>query len=146
MSELPAAVADTMIRRLSSNWVPDAIRASMSVLSAEMYAAAPLGATTRTEICLLPEPKLAIAAGAYAELRRGPIRPRTAAVTTMMLERSGSASPGPSSSRDAAETPRASSAWHITGSQDTMAERLTWLATHAAARLRIAISPPTLIR
>jgi len=30
--------------------------------------------------------------------------------------------------------PCASSAWHITGSQDTVAARLTWSATQAAAR------------
>ena len=37
--------------------------------------------------------------------------------------------------------PRASSARHITGSQATVAARLTWLATQAAAWSRIAVSP-----
>jgi hypothetical protein len=78
------------------------------------------------EICMLPEPKLAMTAGASAELRRDPIMLRTAAVATMMLDRGGSALPGSSSSSEAAGTPCAASAWHITGSQDTVAARLTW--------------------
>ena len=83
-----------------------------------------------------------MAAGASALSRRLPSRPRTAAVATMTLEGSGLAAPGLSSSSEAGGVPCAASARHITGSQDTVAARLTWPATQAAARSRIAIPVP----
>ena len=65
--------------------------ATFSSGSAEKYAAAPRGAITPMSIHLLPEPKLAMAAGASVVISRLPTMLRTAAVTTMTLERSGSA-------------------------------------------------------
>ena len=58
----------------------------------------------------------------------------------MTLASSGLAAPGRNSSREAAGMPRASSARHISGSQATVAVRLTWPATQAAACARIAVS------
>src|SRR5262252_6512084 len=58
----------------------------------------------------------------------------------MTLAGSGLAAPRRNSSSEAAGMPRASSAWHITGSQATVAVRLTWPAAQAAAWPRIAAS------
>src|SRR5262249_4390619 len=83
-----------------------------------------------------------------ASLSRGPLPTIlvTAAVTTTTLERSGSAAPGLSTSRSAAGTRWASRARHITSSQETRLARLTWLATQAAARSRIATWLSALLR
>src|SRR5215469_3555775 len=55
----------------------------------------------------------------------------------MTAEASGLVVSGRSRSRSLAGTPCAASASHMTGSQDTMAVRLTWRATQAAAWLRV---------
>ncbi len=89
-----------------------------------------------------PAPKLASTAGAYTEPSRLPNWARTAAVATMIWDRSGLVVCGPSRYRRLAGTPCALSAWHMTGSQATTAVRLTWPATQAAARLRTAAPAP----
>ena len=87
-----------------------------------------------------PEPKDARTAGAQARSRLVPNSARTAAVSTTTAELRGSRESGPSTSRSRAGSPRASSAAHITRSQDTVTPRLTCWATQAAACPRIAAS------
>ena len=77
-----------------------------------------------------------MAAGASAVRNSVPTILVTVGVTTMTPERSGSPPPGLSTSRSAAGTPSARSAWHITGSQEIGLARLTWLATQAAVAAR----------
>ena len=85
-----------------------------------------------------PEPKLARITGASAELRRLPNSRRTAAVAMMTSERSRLAALGRSTFRSAAGIRCAASSRHITGSQDTLADRLTWVSIQAAASLAAA--------
>ena len=89
-----------------------------------------------------PKPKLASTAGAYTEPSRLPNCARTAAVATMIWDRSGLVVCGPSRYRRLARTPCDLSAWHMTGSQATTAVRLTCPATQAAACLRTAAPAP----
>src|SRR5689334_6250930 len=77
-----------------------------------------------------------MAAGASAVRTFVPTILVTVGVTTMTPERRGSPPPGLSTSRSAAGTPSARSAWHITGSQEIGLARLTWLATQAAVAAR----------
>src|SRR5580704_14864615 len=89
-----------------------------------------------------PKPKLASTAGAYTELSTLPNCARTAEVATMIWDRSGLVVCGPSWYRRPAGIPCDLSTWHMTGSQATMAARLTWPATQPAARLRTAAPAP----
>src|SRR5690348_18499264 len=77
-----------------------------------------------------------MAAGASAVRTFVPTILVTVGVTTMTPERRGSPPPGLSTSKSAAGTPSARSAWHITGSQEIGLARLTWLATQAAVATR----------
>ncbi len=85
-----------------------------------------------------PEPKDARTAGAQAVARLLPNRLRTAGVSTTTAELVGTSEADPSTSSSREGNPRALSAAHIAGSQETLASRLTCWATQAAAAARAA--------
>ena len=85
-----------------------------------------------------PEPKDARTAGAQAVARLLPNRPRTAGVSTTTAELAGTSEADPSASSSPGGNPRALSAAHIAGSQETLTSRLTCWATQAAAAARAA--------
>ena len=98
---------------------------------------------TRTLTSALPVPKLARVIGAYTEVRRDPNWLLSTAVAAITSEASGSGALGLSGSRLAAGNPCASSAEHITGSQDTIVPPPTCCSIHAAAALRAACAVRT---
>ena len=81
-------------------------------------------------------------AGAYTFGSRLPSWLRSTVVSTTICEPIGSVADGPRVSRSPAGKPAVVSAWHITGSQDTIAAWLTWAAIQTAAcwRFRAAAS------
>src|SRR5271157_3987731 len=132
------AVADTVIRESFSSAAPDVLRPARPALSEVWYAAAPCGATTRTVIALVPEPKDARTAGAQAAARLLPNSSPTVAVSTTRTEGTGSGDAGPSTTSLPTGKPSALSAAHITASHDTVTAGLTCPATQAAACARTA--------
>src|SRR5262249_60076846 len=86
-----------------------------------------------------------MAAGAWEVRNSVPTILVTAAVATMTLERSGSPPPDLSTSRSAAGTPRAWSAWHIRRSQEIGSARLPWVAAPAPAGARPSAAVPAAV-
>src|SRR5947209_55860 len=128
----------TEIRGSSSNLAPAAFRPARSALSLAWYAAAPLGAITRTVTRDGPEPKDARTAGAHALARLLPNRLRTSGVSITTAELADTSEVGLSTSSSPGGKPRALSAAHIAGSQDTLTFGLTCRATQVAAAARAA--------
>ena len=101
----------------------------------------------RTSICRPPEPKRASSPGAYTDASRLPIWLRRMGVATMTVESSGLVLPGLSTYSRLAGMWRASSAWHIAGSQEMTLADPTCAATQAAAvRLSVAASTGPALR
>jgi hypothetical protein len=88
------AAADAVTEPAISNKVPASFCSATSLRAASAYTAAPRRKTTRTEIWLLPQPKLAMAADASAVRSRLLTMFLTAPVTTTTAERSGPTAPG----------------------------------------------------
>src|SRR5690349_11824256 len=134
----PLASAGTEICGAFSSAAPAVFRSARSVLSLAWYAAAPLGAITRTVTRDGPEPKDARTAGAQALARLLPNRLRTAGVSTTTAELTGTSEVDPSASSPREGKPCALSAAHIAGSQETLTSGLTCWATQVAAAARAA--------
>src|SRR6266568_1027810 len=91
-------------------------------------------------ILAVPEPKLAIMAGAYTEASRLPYWARMGAVATTRAEPSGSFDVGPSVNRFADGKPALTRSAHTWGSHDTTAARLTCPRIQVMASVLVAAS------
>src|ERR1700722_6903192 len=91
-------------------------------------------------ILAAPEPKLAMATGAYTLASRAPTWLRRAGVATTRSDPSRALTDVPSTSSRPASTPLACSAAHMAGSQATIAFGLTCAAIHRAAEVLAVVA------